>query len=183
MVEQNECLVDKNKYLVDAKSCFAEHLLKPIVFVDQKGAILRCINGSKNKSVLDPNLISVSIPDNMKSKIKFGFSTLLTMAISMNFAFAQQSNTPEKPITNNTSAEYQTLKKDWDNFQTKVEAKKVKSEQKPVLETEYNGLIERVEDLCEGIKPATPGKTPVKVLSSATAPADKPKKEQGAALK
>lgn len=157
--------------------------LAPLFLWIRRGQFCVVLADLKNKSVLDPNLISVSIPDNMKSKIKFGFSTLLALAISMNFAFAQQSNAPEKPITNNTSAEYQTLKKDWDNFQTKVEAKKVKSEQKPVLETEYNGLIERVEDLCEGIKPATPGKTPVKVLTSATAPAEKPKKEQGAALK
>lgn len=119
----------------------------------------------------------------MKSKIKFGFSTLLAMAISVNFAFAQEPKAPEKPVSSSTSAEYQTLKKDWDNFQAKVEAKKVKPEQKPALETEYNGLIERVEDICEGIKPTPSGKNPVKVISTATAPADKPKKELGAALK
>lgn len=157
--------------------------LSPLFLWIRRGQFCVVLVDLKNKSVLDPNLISVSIPDNMKSKIKFGFSTLLAMAISMNFALAQQSNAPEKPITSNTSAEYQTLKKDWDNFQTKVEAKKVKPEQKPVLETEYNGLIERVEDLCEGIKPATPNKTPVKVLTSAATPAGKPKKEQGTALK
>lgn len=117
----------------------------------------------------------------MKRKIKFGFSTLLAMAISMNFALAQQSNQPEKPNASSASEEYQTLKKDWDNFQTKAEAKANNSAQKPVLEKEYNGLVERLEYICEGIKPA-PAKAPVKVATSAM-PSVKPKKEQVSAMK
>lgn len=114
----------------------------------------------------------------MKRKIKFGFSTLLAMAISMSFALAQQTKQPEKPAA---SAEYQTLKKDWDAFQLKVEATVLDPAQKPGLEKEYNGLVERLENICEGIKPA-PAKAPVKVATSAS-PADKPKKEQVSAMK
>lgn len=117
----------------------------------------------------------------MKSKIKFGFSTLLAMAISMNFTLAQQSNQPEKPSATSASEEYQTLKKDWNSFQAKAETKAVDPAQKPVLEKEYNGLVERLEYICEGIKPA-PAKAPVKVATSAS-PADKPKKEQVSAMK
>lgn len=112
----------------------------------------------------------------MKSKIKFGFSTLLAMAISMNFALAQQSKPAEKP---NASPEYQTLKKDWDTFHLKAEANAVDPAQKPALAKEYNDLVERLESLGEGIKPA---KAPVKVATSTT-PGDKPKKEQVSAMK
>lgn len=114
----------------------------------------------------------------MKRKIKFGFSTLLAMAISMNFALAQQSKQPEKT---NASPEYQTLKKDWDTFQVKAEANAVDPAQKPVLAKEYNDLVERLEYICEGIKPA-PAKAPVKVATSTTS-GDKPKKEQVSAMK
>lgn len=117
----------------------------------------------------------------MKRKIKFGFSTLLTLAISMNFALAQQSNQPEKPNASSASEEYQTLKKDWNSFQAKAEAKAVDPAQKPALEKEYNGLVERLEYICEGIKPA-PAKAPVKIATS-TMPSDKPKKEQVSAMK
>ncbi|WP_373552517.1 hypothetical protein [Haliscomenobacter sp.] len=117
----------------------------------------------------------------MKHKIKFGFSTLLVLAISMNFALAQQSNQPEKPNASSASEEYQALKKDWDSFQAKAEVKAVDPAQKPALEKAYNGLVERLEYICEGIKPA-PNKAPVKVATSAT-PSDKPKKEQVSAMK
>ena len=117
----------------------------------------------------------------MNRKIKFGFSTLLAMAISTNFALAQQSNQPEKPNASSASEEYQTLKKDWDNFQAKAEAKALAPAQKPALAKEYNGLVERLEYICEGIKPE-PSKAPVKVAASAT-PSDKPKKEQVSAMK
>lgn len=117
----------------------------------------------------------------MKHKIKFGFSTLLAMAISMNFVLAQQSNQPEKPNTSNASPEYQTLKKDWDTFQVKAETNAVDPAQKTALEKEYNGLVERLESICEGIKPA-PAKAPAKVATSAM-PSDKPKKEQVSAMK
>ncbi|MDX2069181.1 MAG: hypothetical protein SFV55_12225 [Haliscomenobacter sp.] len=117
----------------------------------------------------------------MKRKIKFGFSTLLAMVISMNFAMAQQSNQPEKPNATSASEEYQTLKKDWHSFQAKAENKALDPAQKPVLEKEYNGLVEQLESVCEGIKPA-PAKASVKVATS-TAPSAKPKKEQVSAMK
>ena len=117
----------------------------------------------------------------MNRKIKFGFSTLLALAISMNFALAQQSNQPEKPNASNASEEYQTLKKDWDSFQVKAETKALDPAQKPALEKTYNGLVERLEYICEGIKPA-PIKAPGKVATSAT-PSDKPKKEQVSDMK
>lgn len=117
----------------------------------------------------------------MKRKIKFGFSTLLALTISMNFALAQQSNQPEKPNASNTSEEYQVLKKDWDSFQVKAETKALDPAQKPALEKTFNGLVERLEYICEGIKPA-PSKAPGKVATSAT-PSDKPKKEQVSDMK
>lgn len=114
----------------------------------------------------------------MKRKIKFGFSILLALAFSMNFALAQQSKQPEKP---NASAEYQTLKKDWESFQAKAEVNAIDPAQKPALAKEYNDLVERLENMGEGIKPA-PIKAPVKVATSVT-PSDKPKKDQVSAMK
>jgi hypothetical protein len=114
----------------------------------------------------------------MKCKIKFGFSTLLALAISTNFALAQQSKQAEK---SNASPEFQTLKKDWDAFQLKAEATVLDPTQKLGLEKEYNGMVERLENICEGTKPATT-KVPVKVATSA-AQGDKPKKEQVSAMK
>ena len=118
----------------------------------------------------------------MNNQIKFGLSTLLTLSFALNCALAQQSRHPEKPNATNTSAEYQVLKKDWDEFQVKAEVNAVNPAQKPVLEKEYNGLVERLEAVCEGVK--SPAKSPVKM--AVTAPAgstNKPKKEQVSALK
>ncbi|AEE52081.1 hypothetical protein [Haliscomenobacter hydrossis] len=118
----------------------------------------------------------------MNNQIKFGLSTLLTLSFALNCAIAQQSNQPEKPSTPNSVTEYQTLKKDWDEFQVKAEANAVNPAQKPTLEKDYNGLVERLEAVCEGVKPSA--KSPIKMAVTApVTPANKPKKEQTSALR
>lgn len=119
----------------------------------------------------------------MKRKIKFGFSTLLAMTLSLNFALAQQSKPIENPTAPNSAADYPTLKKDWDNFQAKAEANATNPAQKPVLTKEYNDLVDKLEGVCEGVKPAMSSKVPLKTATSVPVPGDKPKKEQVSVMK
>lgn len=104
------------------------------------------------------------------------------MTLSVSFALAQQSKPIDPPIAPNSAMDYPTLKKDWDNFQTKAEANAANAAQRPALTKEYNDLVDKLEGVCEGIKPTT-NKVPVKMATSTPLPADKPKKEQVSVMK